>query len=145
MNISVTFDRTALSLADLVISNNAANSLYLPEDAAAWPAFSMRRTYLPDSNWVAGQQLKAAVQSASTLPLVIYAHASTTAALKTAMNELASASSQWAYDITLTVDGQSWTWPADPELPQWGDVDSGMVRAHMARASLIVPINPPGA
>lgn len=143
--ISVSFDRTALSLSPLVVSDDMSADLYFPEDGVSYPPFTMRRTYLPDSDWIAGQQLKSAVRSAAPWPLSIYAHADTTASLVAAMTELEDAASQWAYDVTLTIDGVSWTWPADPELPQWGDVDSGMVRAHMARASLVVPINPAGS
>lgn len=143
--ISVTFDREALSLADLVITEDSSDTFWLPEDGVSWPDFAMRRTYLPDSDYVGGQQLRSAVPAASTLPLTIYAHADTTAELKAAMAELSAAATQWAYDLTLTIDGESWTYPADPEFPQWGQVDSGMVRAHMARASLTVPVNPIGA
>lgn len=144
--LSVAFDRTALSLSPLVIDADPfAGDFHLPEDSATWPAFSMRRSYLPDSDWIAGQQLRSAVRSPATLPLTIYAHSDTTAGLRAVMEELEAASSQWAYDISLTMDGSTWTWPADPELPQWGDIDSGMARAHMARASLVVPINPAGS
>jgi hypothetical protein len=32
-------------------------------------------------------------------------------------------------------------WAADPELPQWF-ADSGMVRAHIWRGSIVIPLNP---
>ena len=102
----------------------------------------MRRTYAPDSAYFPGRSLLAAVSDASTLPVVIYAHATTSALLKTARTELETALTQWAYEVTYAEDGQTWTWLADPELPQWGAVDSGMVRAHIARASVVIPLNP---
>lgn len=130
-------------LADLVITNDPhAGNFHLPEDGLERPGFTMRRTYAPDSAYFPGRTLLAAVADASTLPVIIYAHATTSALLVTAMAELEAALTQFAYDITLSIDGQAKTWLADPELPQWGAIDSGMVRAHMARASVVIPINP---
>lgn len=141
---SLTFDRSALELDDLVIDGDPfAGSFHLPEDGLEWPAFKFRYGYAPESRDVPGRTLLAAVLDASSLPAVIYAHADTTAALKAAQAELEAAVSQWSYDVTLTVDGQSWTWAADPSWPSWGPIDSGMVRARLSRASLVIPINPP--
>lgn len=141
--ISISIDRASLSLAPLVITNDPfAGTFHLPEDGVALPGWSMRRTYAPDSFWVGGKQLLAAVREAATLPLVIYAHASTTVALEAAKAELEVALSQFDYDITLTVDSVATTYRCEPEWPQWGPVDSGMVRAHMARAAVVVPVNP---
>lgn len=143
MSQSVTFDRASLSAADLVITDSpTAGAFHLPEGGLARPGRAIRRQYAPDSAWVGGRQLLAAVEDAGTLPLTIYAHGSSAAALEAAIAELEAASSQFAYDVTITIDGQSRTWAADPELPQWGPVDSGLVRAHIAIASLVIPINP---
>ena len=141
--ISLTIDRTSLSLADLVITNDPyAGNYHLPEDGLERPGFSMRRTYAPDSAYFPGRTLLAAVADASTLPVVIYTHAASAALLAAARAALEAATSQFAYDVTLSVDGQSQTWLADPELPQWGPVDSGLVRAHIEVARLVIPINP---
>lgn len=140
---SLTIARDALSLDDLVITNDPyAGNFHLPEDGLERPGFTMRRTYAPDSAYFPGRVLLAAVADASTMPVSIYAHADDSAGLATAMAELEAATSQFAYDLTLSIDGQARTWLADPELPQWGAVDSGMVRAFMARASIVIPLNP---
>lgn len=144
--IEVTIDRTSLELPPLVLGSDPfVAPLYLPEDAVTWPEWSIRRTYAPESAWLAGTALLAAVREASTLPLVVYARGETTAALEAAKRTLEAATSQWDYDITLTVDGVATSWRADPELPTWGLVDAGMVRAGLARGAVTVPINPSGA
>jgi hypothetical protein len=141
----LTIDRTSLSLSPLVISNDPfAGNFHLPEDGLERPGFTMRRLYAADSAYFAGRVLLAAVADASTLPAVIYAHAASSAALSVAMAELEAATTQFAYSLTLSIDGEAQTWAADPELPQWGPVDSGLVRAHIARASIAIPINPAG-
>lgn len=140
---SLTIARDSLVLADLVIDNNPhTGDFHIPEDGLERPGFSMRHTFAPDSAYFPGRTLLAAVTDASNLPVVIYAHADTSAGLEAAIAELEAALTQWDYDVTLSVDGQARTWPAMPEYPQWGPVDSGMVRAHMARASVVIPLNP---
>lgn len=141
--ISVTFTRDALSLPDLVIGDDPfAGNFHIPEDGVTRPDFKMRRAYAADNPLFAGRQMLAAVPDAGTLPLKIYAHGATTAALNTARAVLDAAATQWAFTVTVTVDGQSETWDANPEFPEWGVIDLGMARAFMARCSLVLPVNP---
>jgi hypothetical protein len=140
---SVTLDRASLSLAALVIDNDPfAGHFHLPEGGLSRPGFAVRRTYAPDSAWTAGRQLLAAVSDAGTLPLTIHAHGDTATELEAAIDELEAATSQFTYPIAVDIDGVSRTWAADPELPQWGAVDSGLVGAHMAIATISIPLNP---
>lgn len=140
---SVTIDRTALTLSPLVITNDPfGTAFHLPSDGIGRGNFAIRKTYAPTSRLIGGQQLLSAVTDLGSLPLRIYAHGSTTAEVASNMAVLNAALSQWAYEITLTVDGVSETWWADPELPTWGPVDSGEVAAHMAIATVTVPIQP---
>lgn len=142
--ISLTFDRTSLSLAPLVITDNPhGTTLHLPEDGLVWPAFGTRRTYAPDSPHEAGRVLLAAVADATEIPVTIYAHGDTTTALNAAKAELEAAVAQWSYGLTLTVDGATHIYRAEIVLDvPWGPIDSGMVRAHMARTSFSIPLNP---
>lgn len=140
----ISISRSSLSLAPLVLTTNpAAGSLYLPEDGAIWPVFETRRTYAPDSAYAPGRTLLAAVQGAAELPLTVYAHATTGAALAAAKAELERALAQWSYDLTLTVDSVATTYHAEVLLGiPWGPIDSGMVAAHLARTSFTIPLNP---
>lgn len=142
--ISLTFDRNSLSLTPLVVTSNPhGTTLHLPEDGLTWPAFGTRRTYAPDSAYAAGRALLAAVKDATEIPVTVYAHGDTTAALNAAQAELEAAVAQWSYDLTLTVDGVPHVYRAEIVLGiPWGPVDSGMVRAHMARTSFSIPLNP---
>lgn len=141
--LQLTFDRTGLSLGPLVIGPNPfTGSFHLPEDGLSRPGFTIRRGYAPGSAFLPGQYLLTAVTESSTLPVIIYAHGDTSAEVEAAIAELNTAATQFAYDVTLAIDGQAMTWPADPELPDWGPVDTGLIRAHIAIASLVIPINP---
>lgn len=141
--IELSIDRASLSLPPLVITGNPfAGSLHLPEDGATWPAFDTRRTYAPDSAYVGGRTLLAAVREAAEIPLTIYAHATTGALLAAAKAELEAAIAQWSYTLTLTVDSVAHVYAAEVVLGvPWGQIDSGMVAAHLARASFSIPLN----
>lgn len=142
--IELSIDRASLSLAPLVITNNPnGTALYLPEDGLVWPAFGTRYTYAPDSAYEAGRSLLAAVREAAELPLSVYVHAATGAALEAAKSEFAAAVAQWSYALRLTVDSVVHTYRAEVVLDvPWGAVDSGMVAARLARATFSIPLNP---
>ena len=141
--LSVTFDRASLELPDLVITSDPfAGDFWLPEDGLGEVVEDLRRTYAPDSSYAGGRMLLAAVPEASEVPLAIYAQGDTTAEVAAAKAVLKAAAGQWDYDLTVTVDGVSTTYRAEPSMPRWGAFDSGMVRAHIARSSLVIPVNP---
>lgn len=144
MTTSVTFDQTALSLSPLVVGLYGMSATYfLPPDGITWPALTMRRTYAPDSIYIDGKDLLSAVADSGVCQLSIYVQADSTADLFTAQDALEVAATQWAYDLTLTLDGVSRTFQADPEIPQWGQIDAGMLRAYMSKATITIPVNPP--
>ena len=136
-SLSLTISRDG---ADLVIENDPSDPLYV--ESVGNPQFSMRLSYAPASDWVPGSKLLAAVLEQSSLPVVVYARAASSAALAAVQAELESAVSQFAYTVTLTVDGVARSWAADPTWPNWGDVDEGLVSAKAARASFAIPVNP---
>jgi hypothetical protein len=141
--LSVTFDRASLSRADLVITDNPfAGGFHIPEDGVGDPQFAMRRTLADESSIVNGRILLASAVDLGTMLLRVYAHGDSSADVAARKEELAAATSQWSYDLTVTVDGVARTYAAQPELPNWGPIDSGMVKAHMAVCSIVIPINP---
>ncbi|HJR88833.1 MAG TPA: hypothetical protein VJ782_01570 [Aeromicrobium sp.] len=141
--IELSIDRTSLSAAPLVYTNEPGGNGWLDPDTAE-PMFAFRYRYAPDSDLQPGSVLLGAVLEQSTLPAVIYLQAASTAALRVLKDELVEAVSQFAYDVTLTIDGDAQTFAADPVWPRWV-TDSGMVEAHLARTALQIPVNPPGA
>lgn len=140
--LSVTFTRAALSLPDLAVGDHPGDGLWIGEDGVGAVGWDFRRTYAPDSGWFSGKGLLAAVREASTLPLTVYAQAASSAELDALKAELEAAAAQWSYTVTVTVDGIATTYNCEPAIPQWGPVDSGMVRLHMARCQLVIPVNP---
>jgi len=144
MSLSVTISRTG---ADLVINDHPDDgAFWIPEDGITWPSFPMRRTYIPDSEAQGGRSHRAAVPDEGQTTLTVYVKAASLTALLAAMDELEAATSQFTYDLTVTVDGtMSRTWPAKAELPQWGEFRSDMTRAKMIRGTITIPLNPVGA
>lgn len=143
-SISVAFTRTALTLPTLTVTNTPGGTYWIPEEGTEWPRFGRRKTHAPPSPYVAGRVLLARVTDVGTLSLTVYASAATTSALEDAKAALQAAVDQWTYTLTLTVDGDAQAFTAeccDDEIT-WGEVDSGMVRAFIARGSVVIPLYP---
>lgn len=139
--LSVTISRSLLSLSDLTIDGNPnEGSLFLAEEGNEEPTFAMRRNYAPESPFIPGRVLLAAVRDSGSMPLRVYAQGNSAVEVRTAMDELEDALEQFTYTLTLTVDGVSRSWAADPEIPQWGELDSGLVTAYMRIATVAVPL-----
>lgn len=143
MILSLTIDRTSLSLPALVISNNPFGATFwLPEDGMSEPNGDLRRTYMPDSQYAHGRELLGVSRAAADIAATIYAQGVDMAALTAAKTELEAALMQWDYDLTQNIDGAVTTYRAEPVLPTWGGVDSGMVRSRIARTSVVIPLHP---
>jgi hypothetical protein len=146
---SVTIDRSSLSLGALVIDGNPTatspngGKYHLTEEACTWPSFSMRRRYAPDSEELDGKQVLGAVKDEGQMTLKFIAHRVTTADLAASVAELEAAFSQLSYNLTVVIDGVTiGTFEAHSELPQWGELDSGKVRAKLVTGTVVVPLNP---
>lgn len=140
---SVSFDRTALSLSALTITETRG-SFWIPEDGSDWPRFGRRKEYAPNVRYLGGRTLLARVSDVGTLPLTVYATAASGSALDALKAQLQAAVDQWAYDLTLTIDGVAATYTAEcvDDDVAWGAIDSGMVKAHVARGTFAVPLYP---
>ena len=140
------FEAGQLADDPLVISGDPFAGLYhVTEDDIAWPAFPINRTYAPDSDVIGGRVHKSATVGEGTIGLKIAAHGGNTAATLAAMDALMVCTSQFTYTLQLRVNGAVYgTYEAKAELPLWGALDSGMVRAEINEATISIPINPPG-
>lgn len=142
---SLSIDRTSLALSALVITNDPANGtgLTIAEDGLSAPDFELVVAYAPDSFYVHGQHALAASVGAGGIQVTnMTAKADSAAALETVKTTLATALAQWKTQVTLSIDGQATTYRmVCPVIPKWGTYDSGMVKAHMARASFVIPVN----
>ncbi len=144
--LSVTLDRTTLSLADLVAGSQFSGaSAWLPEGGIAFPKFARRKTRAPASSVLDGDgALLARVAGMGVLPLSVYLGADTDSELWDLREEWQAAVDQWTYDLTLTVASASRTFTAecvDDEI-DWGEIDSGMVRARICRGMVAIPLYP---
>lgn len=135
--ISVTISRTDLALADLTFSGDPAGDFHVPEDGVRWPRVAMRKIYAPESEFIAGRVKLAQVEGVADYPVTLYVHGDTTADVFTNMDALEAAVCQFEFDLTITIDGQSRTYRAEGDFPDWGEVDSGMVRAHLAKGTVV--------
>jgi hypothetical protein len=145
VDISVVFDRAALSLADLTITGEHGGDLWLPGDGIEWPRFPRRKDRAPASRYLSGPgALLGRVADLGTFPLTVYAGGDTSAEVETNKAIIQAAVDQWSYELTLTVDGAAQTYTAecvDDEIA-WGDIDPGMVRARICRGTVAIPLYP---
>lgn len=142
MNLSVTITRASLALPNLVITNYPTGDFWIPEDGLEEPEVNWRITYAPDHPDVHGRAKIGASLEASTIPLQVYTKAATAAALAANKATLRAALGQFAFNVTVNIDGATATYSADPCGPKWGQIDSGMLRAYLARASVVIPVYP---
>ena len=142
MSVSLTISRTSLSLADLVIDQDSTQPFWLPEDGLEEPDNDWRINYMPDHPDVHGKEKLSAVLEHSAIPAVVYTKAADVATLAAQKAALAAALGQWSYTVTLNLNGATYAYSADPCGPRWGAVDSGMVRAKIAKASVVIPVYP---
>lgn len=147
--LSLSLDRTSLSLSPLLIYPNRAQGPFWISGAAGdevdEPDFVYRYNYAPDSAYVAGKVLLAAVLDQATLPAVVRVLGTSATDLATKKAELRAALGQFSYSITLSLNGVASTFSADCSTPAWGAVQRWMQVGFTARAVLTIPVNPPGA
>lgn len=140
--LSLAFSRTLLSLSALSITDTPSSSgFWLPEDAMGRPGKEWDKQYA-DKGLYHGRLLVGATLEQATLPVRIYARSTTTSGLETLQASLEAALGQFTYTATVTIDGAAKVWTCDPGDVQWADLDSGMVAAKMAVASVSIPVYP---
>lgn len=140
--LSLTISRTSLSLGDLVIGTDPATGFWLPEEGVSEPEGDYRRSYMPDSRYSHGRELLGASLAPSSLPVTIYTRGASMAALAANKTALRNALGQFDYDVTYSIDGVATTYRAEPVMPNWGELRSGMVRAFLARTAVVIPLHP---
>jgi hypothetical protein len=140
--VTVTIDRSSLTLADLVISSNPATGLWVPETGITRPTKRWRRRSV-DSPWFHGSTLTAATLEPAVLGLTVYLQETSTAALEVAQAELETALWQFTYTVTESeAGGAARVWDAEPADIDWGVADSGMANAYLAKAEVVIPVHP---
>lgn len=135
--VTVTIGRDRLSLSDLAIDGNpATGAFHIPEADVKWPRLSMRKVYAPESEFIGGRVKLAQVPGVSDYTLPIYAHGASTALVGAAQDILEAAVTQFDFSLTIDVDGESRTYLAEGDFPDWGEVDPGLVAAFMVRGTV---------
>lgn len=139
------FDAAQLDDEPLVIDGNpTTGNFHLTEEDCAFPVFQIVRDYAPDAKAIGGRKHTAAVIGEGSIGLKIAAHGADTTATLAAMHELMVCTSQFEYTLGFKVNGVLFgTYVAKAELPLWGALDSGMIRADLNEATIAIPLNPP--
>lgn len=140
MTLSITITLTG---DDLTIgSTPGIGYLWIDEKGNQLPSFALRYRAATDSDVHPGRTLLAYTTDQDELQFTVYAQAATQAALDTLKATL-TAALMTTGTITVTENGVATAytdrWPA---RPRWNELDSGMSRAFLARASCVVPVNP---
>jgi hypothetical protein len=143
--IAVTFSRTSLTLLDLLADSTPTGDYVIPEDGTSWPKFGRRKERAPAVRYLSGPgTLLARVSDLGTLPLTVYVQGDSDTEVETNKAALQAAVDQWSYGLTLAVGTASRSFTAecvDDDI-DWGEIDSGMVRARICRGSVSIPLYP---
>ena len=115
--VTVALDRTSLpgSLAPLAITDDGA-TYQIGQDGLGRPGRTWRMGSMPDSQDVHGTEYVSAVLEQTSVPLEVIVKAASSAALDAAVDALFDALSQFAYTVTVTVDGVAKSWSASPAM-----------------------------
>ena len=143
MTLSV--DRTSLTLAALVLSNDEPSSgLWIK--SAGRPSRLPRNVYAEQSPYLDGAVLTHSTLDQSSLSFTIAAKAATYADLEALQDEAEAAFGQFVFDATHTVNGVARVWACDRAGISWDPYDPGEVDGAIASGSLTIPVYPhPGA
>jgi hypothetical protein len=140
MTVTVTFTLASGSL--VVGPTPGVGNMWISGEGVTLPSFSHRIRYAPESDVHPGRVRLAYTTDSGDLVLPIYAQASSAANLATLQANLAAAA---AYPGAITVlrDGVSYSYTdRQPAAPAPWEQDEGMRRVHLARTTVVVPVNP---
>ena len=112
MSLTISIDRTSLSLSALVLSGtDDANAIGVTDYTE--PSTQPRITYAPDSAYIPGSQPLAATWQQTILGFnVVTDQATSEATSRTKLAELRAALAQFSYTVAVVVDGapsETWT------------------------------------
>ena len=139
--LSVSIDRTSLGAGALSIPDFPVAGLWIPEDGLTRPGKTWNRQ-TASSPFTHGSVTTRATLEQSSINLSVYAQGASTAALVALQDTLEAAVSQFAYTVTITVDGSAKAYTCDPGDVSWGDLLAPQARAFLSRATLTIPCHP---
>jgi hypothetical protein len=140
--ITVSIDRTSLSLSALAATNDGA-TYQIAQDGLGDPGITWRKSTMPDSDDIHGSEYVAAAKEQTSIPLEVIVKAASSSALKTARDALFAALSQFTYTVTVTVDGVSDVWTAGPaDWARSTAVQPGQVAQFFTVLTITIPVYP---
>lgn len=143
MSLTISIDRTSLSLAPLVLSGSD-DSTPLGVTGYQEPAIEPRISYVPDSAWVDGSVAVAVSYAQTFLGFdVVTDQAVSESESRLLLAELRRALGQFRYGVTVTVgDAPPETWACDPGTV--GPIDRSFVdlRDHNPVWPVTIPCRP---
>lgn len=136
--VSVVISQTPTNL-----TLSAANGYKVVYNGLGQPSGLWRRGYA-SSPWVDGATLTSAALEQSVLNLAVWVSADTASSLRTRIDNLTAAVSQFTYTVTVTLNSQAETWTADPadwalDGERW---QGSFLARHMQRVNLAIPVYP---
>lgn len=129
LSIACSVTRTELSEADLSLEDPGKYSII--RDTLGPGAISWRRQTVT-SAYVHGAVLVGAVKDTAVAPLGIRVIGSSDSSLMSRMSTLLAAFEQFTYNLSVTLNGQTWTWKCEPADYSVGD--SGVFQDFHLRA-----------
>ena len=143
MSRQITIKRTELGLSDLNL-NDPANGYFVGDEWLSG-GVEWQRFLAAASPWVNGDRIVAQRQVSVDETFLIYIRAATPAGLKTKMNTIATALSQYRYQVTVEWDGATYTYNGNGagEIRfRQGRVDPVLHKAGWVGVDITVPRDP---
>lgn len=141
---SVSVDRTELSLSALVIDTEGFGTYYIDKTGLGRVGRTPRETFASASPFVHGQSRTSVVLEESSLTLNVRVQAASSSALNTAVTALEDALFQFAYTVTVVMDGVTKVYDAYPATLNSADglIAFERVQAFHEDLAITIPVYP---
>lgn len=147
MGLLISIDRSSLELEPLLITGSRATAaeahgLWVPAGGYVRPVFSTRMTYVAPSAVIGGRVAVGATTDQGTWPLTVRMEMSSAELLAAMRTVLSLAVGQWAFPVTVTLDGVTEAWACRASIPTWPASRQFQRDAHEDVARLSIPVIP---
>jgi hypothetical protein len=130
----------SVTIGDLTIGDAPSGTSSMWVSTLTRPTLDYDRSYA-GSPFMPPVQVHA-VLGTGELTLTVVAEATTSAGLATLRGQLQAALAVFAYTLTIVEDGVTEAWEADCAVPAWNDHSAAYAKAHLAVATVTIPVYP---
>lgn len=142
LNVTASVTRAELSLSPLSLE---VPNVYSIIRESLGPGSTGWRRQTATSAYVHGEVLVGAVKSITMASLGVRVYGNSMSVMVSRLNDLIRAFEQFTYDLTVTIDGSTFTWrcqPADYSVGDNGNFQDHHLRAQQQEVHFSIPRHP---